>query len=92
MPTILDKIVERKANDLRRALSEAPVAVLEKRARSWPPALDFAAALRRHNGLNLIAEIKKASPSKGLLRPDLDPVALARVYVDSGAAAISVLT
>jgi len=92
MPTILDKIVEQKRKDLARAVQETPLAALEKRSAQRPAPLDFAAALRSPAGIRVIAEVKKASPSKGLLSPNFDPVGLARTYADSGAAAISILT
>jgi len=56
-----------------------------------PPALDLAAALRG-DGIQLIAEVKKASPSRGIIRPDFDPVEIAIIYAGNGAAAVSVLT
>jgi indole-3-glycerol phosphate synthase len=89
--TILDKIIADKKREVEQRKVSLPLSDLKKRiAMSWPP-LDFAAALRG-NGLKLIAEVKKASPSKGLLCPDFDPVGLAKTYAQSGAAAISVLT
>ena len=56
-----------------------------------PPALDLASALRG-DGIQLIAEVKKASPSRGIIRPDFDPVEIAKIYAGNGASAISVLT
>jgi indole-3-glycerol phosphate synthase len=91
MATILDKIVEDKKLSLERSRKLMPISVLMERIARQPQPLDFAAALRG-KGVKLIAEVKKASPSRGLLRPDFDPVALARTYAASGAAAISVLT
>jgi indole-3-glycerol phosphate synthase len=90
MKTILDKIMADKKPEVARIKREVPVWALKERAGARKP-LDFAAALRGDQ-LNLIAEIKKASPSKGLLCPGMDPVALARLYEKNGAAAISVLT
>ncbi len=89
--TILDEIIHWKRGEiasLKRARSEQ---AMRAEAATAPPPRDFAAALRAP-GVRLIAEIKRASPSKGVLRPDLDAVALAREYEANGAAAISVLT
>ena len=91
MATILDQIVDAKRASLERAMSETPLAELERRIADAPPALDFAAALRGDD-IRLIAEVKKASPSAGLLRADFDPAWLASTYAASGAAAISCLT
>jgi indole-3-glycerol phosphate synthase len=65
---------------------------LVRLARATPPTRGFESALRHHDGLAVIAEIKRASPSKGPLAPDLDPQQLARSYASGGAAALSVLT
>ncbi len=89
--TILDKIVAVKRVDLERAKSETPQPVLEERASMEPSAKSLTRALASE-GVSLIAEVKKASPSRGLLAPDFDPVALAQTYAENGAAAISVLT
>ena len=102
MPSILDRIVAQKREEVADARAAVPRAALRERIAGRPPARDFAAALRADGGthgagnggggVSLIAEVKKASPSKGLLRPDFDPVALAGVYAANGAAAISVIT
>ncbi len=81
--TILDKIVARKQEEITR-LSVRPIAGLE-------PARDFIGALR-HDTVALSAEIKHASPSKGLLIEPFDPIALGKTYEQHGAAAISILT
>lgn len=92
MPTILDRIVETKRREIATARAAVPDAEMERRAAAAPPARDFRAALRRPGPVTLIAEVKKASPSAGVIRTDFDPVAIARTYEAHGAAAISVLT
>ena len=89
--TILEKIVAVKRIDLARAKEEMPQTELEKRVsvQLSPHSLSNALQLE---GVALIAEVKKASPSRGLLAPDFDPVALAHTYANNGAAAVSVLT
>jgi len=89
--TILDRIVADKREDLARRRREQPLAALREFVRRMPPARSLAAAVRAHPP-GLIAEIKRASPSRGVLRADLDAVALARAYAEAGAAAVSVLT
>ena len=89
--TILDKIVAVKRLDLERAKAETPRSTLEAQVSTLPSPRSLIGALQSE-GVALIAEVKKASPSRGLLAPDFDPVALARTYAENGAAAISVLT
>ena len=91
MPSILDKIVATKREELAASKVKAPIAALNDDIAARPPALDFAGALRGE-GISLIAEVKKASPSKGLLREDFRPVELASTYVSNGASAVSVIT
>lgn len=92
---ILDEIVADKRIELAASQRRVSLARLRQMAQDQPPALDFAAALRgigaRH-AVPLIAEVKKASPSAGLIRADFNPVQIAQTYADNGAAAISVLT
>ena len=91
MDNILEKIVQVKRREVERLKVEVPIAALEERIERQPPALNLAGALWG-DSVRIIAEVKKASPSKGLLRADFDAGALAKTYVDNGAAAISVLT
>lgn len=88
--TILDKILSDKKIDVEQRKQLLSLSALKERIAQYK-LLDFAAALRG-DGIKLIAEVKKASPSKGVLCPDFDPVALANTYAQNGAAAISVLT
>ena len=89
--SILNQIVAKKREELAVAMAAVPLPALLDAIAARPPALDFAGALRGA-GISLIAEVKKASPSKGLLRADFDPVALAATYAGNGAAVISVIT
>ena len=89
--TILDTIVEQKWAEIAAAKAALPAADLERRAAALPPPRDFAQALRQP-GMRIIAEVKKASPSAGVIRPDFDPVAIARTYERHGADCLSVLT
>lgn len=92
MPTILDKIVATKRQEIAAAQARLPLAALRDLAAAAPPVRDFFAAVSRPGQVNLIAEVKKASPSQGVIRADFDPVRIAQTYAKHGAAAISVLT
>jgi indole-3-glycerol phosphate synthase len=92
MTTILDRIVASKRREIAEARAKVSEAELERRLAAAPPPRDFRAALERSQEVQVIAEVKKASPSAGLLRADFDPVAIARTYERHGAAAVSVLT
>src|SRR5689334_23047318 len=92
MPTILDRIVETKHQEIAAAKARIPEAELERRVRDLPPARLFAAALRVPGEVRVIAEVKKASPSAGVIRADFDPVRIAATYERHGAACVSVLT
>jgi indole-3-glycerol phosphate synthase len=91
---ILDKIVASKRRELAECRHLTPLSELRARVADVPPAKDFAGALSgdRGNSVRLIAEFKRASPSKGVIRPDLTPDEVARFYEDAGASAMSVLT
>ncbi len=89
--TILDKIVEEKVQEVEQSKQRLPVSALKEQLARREARHDFAAALSG-DGVRLIAEVKKASPSKGVLCPDFNPVALAGTCAQGGAAAISVLT
>ncbi len=92
MPTILDKIVATKREEIAAAKAAVPESRLRERLADAPPVRDFFAAVSAAPPIRLIAEVKKASPSKGVIREDFDPVAIACIYQQHGAACLSVLT
>lgn len=92
MSTILDRIVESKRQEVAIARVQKPLLTLQSAVKDLAPCRDFFAAVTRPGEVNVIAEVKKASPSVGLIRPDFDPVAIAMAYAAGGAACLSVLT
>jgi indole-3-glycerol phosphate synthase len=93
MTSVLEQIVAEKRREVSARQAARPRAELERLCRARSPALDFEAALRPPPGeVRLIAEVKRASPSRGVLADGFDHVALARAYAANGAAAVSVLT
>jgi indole-3-glycerol phosphate synthase len=89
---ILDRILANKYLEVAQRRIVVPIEPLRERALAQTPPRDFLGALQQARRPALIAECKKASPSKGLLRPEYDPAQLARTYAENGAAALSVLT
>ena len=92
MSTILDKIVAKKREEIAVASERRPAAELLADLAQAPPVRDFFGALAAVGSIKLIAEVKKASPSKGVIREDFDPLAIAQTYEQCGATCISVLT
>jgi indole-3-glycerol phosphate synthase len=92
MPTILDKIVATKRDEIERARTVLPERELRARLADSPLVRDFFSPLAAGPPIKLIAEVKKASPSAGVIRADFDPVSIARTYEAHGASCISVLT
>ena len=88
---ILDVIVANKKREIVEARRRMPLNLLKEQAQKQPSAISFTRALKG-NGLSIIAEVKKASPSRGVIKADFDPVSTAKSYAQNGAAAISVLT
>ncbi|MCK5254801.1 MAG: indole-3-glycerol phosphate synthase TrpC [Deltaproteobacteria bacterium] len=95
---ILEEIVRHKRNELAQFKSRKPLNILKDTIRELPPARDFKKALLQSSSPNasksisIIAEVKKASPSRGVIRSDFNPVEIAMEYQENGAVAISVLT
>ena len=95
VPDILERILAVKREEVAQAKAAKPLAVIEAEARAQPPARDFVGAIRARVAAGqpaVIAEIKKASPSKGVIRADFRPAEIAADYAAHGAACLSVLT
>ncbi|MCF7958053.1 MAG: indole-3-glycerol phosphate synthase TrpC [Phycisphaerae bacterium] len=94
MSDILNTILKVKKEEVQQDRLKITTEALKSQIRDLPPCLDFYQAITKHNarGINVIAEIKRASPSAGLIRQDFDPESLAHIYQNAGADAISVLT
>lgn len=89
---VLDQIVADKRQEVERTKTSVPMAELEAQLSDAPPVRDFVTALHNAERIGLIAEVKRASPSAGLIREDFDPVRIAKTYEANGAACLSVLT
>lgn len=89
---VLDRIMSWKRQEVARQMEDVPLAEVKALASLTDPPLSFSAALTAESGASLIAEVKRASPSKGLIAKDWSPTAIAETYAASGAAAISCLT
>ena len=91
MVDILSQIIERKRERISEARRRVPEAELRRRISRPDKIRPFESALKR-DSINIIAEIKRRSPSRGLIRENFEPVSIARNYESAGAAAISILT
>lgn len=89
---ILDEIVGNKLKEIAQRKKEVPLAALKSKIATLAPTKDFKKAISSSRRINIIAEIKRSSPSAGLIRQDFDPAKLATTYKNNGASAISVLT
>jgi indole-3-glycerol phosphate synthase len=92
LPTVLDQIIAHKRTEVAAAKERLPAALLERQLEAAPPVRDFVAALAAARGVGLIAEVKQASPSAGVLCTDFHPVRIATAYERAGASCLSVLT
>jgi indole-3-glycerol phosphate synthase len=92
MPTILDKIVATKRIEIEQAKQARPADALRAQLADAPPVRDFFGALAAEGSIKLIAEVKKASPSKGIIRESFHPLEIAQAYEANGATCLSVLT
>lgn len=94
MANILDKIIANKKVEVQEAKSKQSLEQLQDQIRSMPKCRNFYKAITKQNsrGINVIAEVKKASPSAGIIRKDFDPVIIAKIYKSCRADAVSVLT
>lgn len=90
--SILEKIINEKKIEVNRAKELSPLLDLKEKTCSLPPTRSFKSSINRKNSVSIVAEIKKHSPSKGLLRTDFNVKKIAQIYTKTGAAAISVLT
>ncbi len=89
---ILETIIRHKRAELKEEQEQVPLAALSSQIANLPTPRDFRNAISAAGSVNLIAEVKKKSPSKGVIRADFHPVAIAKTLTDNGASAISVLT
>lgn len=89
---ILDEIIANKKKELAETKRQAPFPDIKSKAAEAGPTRGFGKALSSTGEIRLIAEVKKASPSKGVIREDFDPVKIARIYEESGASCLSILT
>ncbi len=92
MNNILSTIIERTKYRIQTKKNKLPLEAIKEKIPTLPPTRNFSAVLEDKQNINLICEVKKASPSKGLILKDYDPVKIAKIYEESGAKAISVLT
>jgi indole-3-glycerol phosphate synthase len=92
MGNILDQIVAHKRTEVAADREALPLAIIQREISKLPPTRSLSKVLRKPGEVALLAEIKKASPSKGVIRADFDAVEIAKIYTQAGAAAISVLT
>lgn len=92
MGNILEEIIAFKRTEVSEAKKNQPFEKLAEQLAAAPPVRDFVHALKTHGPVGMIAEVKKASPSAGVIREDFHPVEIAQVYESSGAACLSVLT
>ncbi len=92
MSTVLDKIVAVKREEVAAAKRARPEALLREQAAAAPPVRNFFTPLAAGGPIRLIAEVKKASPSRGVIREDFEPVQIGKIYEAHGASCLSVLT